>query len=147
MTWHCSLVMRREHILSLLCVYLKPTSLLASNGASVPYFMMWNKKLTTPLHGVGFFSRSQYTVRAATRKILRLLVNPKVHCRDQKKQPPVRTETQTNPIHSLQPDFHKIDHNITLPSTPTSSEWCIFFRPSSQNCVCLLHFPNACYNV
>jgi hypothetical protein len=117
MIWPCSLVMRREHILSLLCVYLKSTSLLSSNGASVPYFMRWNKKLISPLHGAGSFSRSQYIVRAATRKILRLL---EVHCRDHKKQPPVPTETQTNPIHSLQPDFHKIHHNIILPSTPRS---------------------------
>jgi hypothetical protein len=59
MTWPCNLVTRRKHILSLLCLYLKPTSLLASNRASVPYFMTWNKKLTYQLHVSGNFLRSQ----------------------------------------------------------------------------------------
>jgi hypothetical protein len=45
----------------------------------------------------------------------------------------------------IPPYFVKMSCNNVLPSTPRSSEWCVLFRFSDQNFVCISHFSNECY--
>jgi hypothetical protein len=47
--------------------------------------------------------------------------------------------SQMNPLHAFPPYFLKIHSNITLPSTPRSSEWCLPFKFSDQNFVYISH--------
>jgi hypothetical protein len=49
--------------------------------------------------------------------------------------------SQTNPIHTFQPYFFKIDFNVIISSTPKSSYSSLFFRPPDQNIVHISHIP------
>jgi len=57
------------------------------------------------------------------------------------------TLIQTNWVHNFPPNFSKfiLILDSTLPSTPTSSDWCFPFRFTDQNCVYILHPSHACY--
>jgi len=70
-----------------------------------------------------------------SQEISRLLCNPMVHYCVHKIPPQVPILSQMNPAHTILRYFYKIHSNITLPSTPRSSEWALPFRFFDQNCV------------
>jgi len=52
---------------------------------------------------------------------------------------------QMHPVLTSSHYFPKIGSNVTLPLTPTSSEWSLSFRFSDLNFVCIFHFVHVCY--
>jgi hypothetical protein len=147
MTWPCNLVTRREHILGLLCIYLKLASLLASNGASVPYFMTWNKKLTYQLHRSGNFLRSQQYAQLVEKLSafywIQRFIAVITRTRHWFLPRPRRIQSMPfNPISTRSIIILSSHLRLRL-----QSGMYLFFRLSSQNYVCIFHLPDACYNV
>jgi hypothetical protein len=81
---------------------------------------------------------------SANQIIPRFLWNPKVHNRVHNSSLLVPILTHTNPAHTFPSYFPNIHSNITLPSTPRSSEWSRPFRFSNQNFVCISHLSHSC---
>jgi len=79
----------------------------------------------------------------ASQEIPRILRSSKVHYRVYKCSPPVLL-SQINPIHTPHSTL-KIHLNITILSTPGSSQWSLSFRFPHQNPVCTSPLPNTCY--
>jgi hypothetical protein len=83
--------------------------------------------------------------QSASQEISRLFWNPKVRYRVHKNPPQVSVLSQTNPVHTFPPSFHKIHSRIIFPSTPMSSEWSLSFGFSDQNFVRISHISHTCY--
>ena len=64
----------------------------------------------------------------ASQEIPRSLWNPKVHCRVHKRPPPIPNFDPQHYIPCSPSHFLKTHFNITIPSTPRSSKWYIFYR-------------------
>jgi hypothetical protein len=53
--------------------------------------------------------------------------------------------SQMNPVHTVQPYFHKTHSNIIFPSMPSSSKWSLPFRLPDKNFVCIFSLSCAAY--
>jgi len=69
--------------------------------------------------------------RSASQDTLHILCNPKVYCHVHKNPPP--TPNQMNLVYTLTPSHH---FNISSPSTPLCSTWCLPFT-ASVSVVCI----------
>jgi hypothetical protein len=72
-----------------------------------------------------------------SQEILRFVWNAMVHYRDHKTPPLNPILSPMNSVHNFPPYFPKIDSNIILPSTPSSSDWSLLFTFSDQNFLCI----------
>jgi len=81
---------------------------------------------------------------SASKEVLRLLWNPKVHYRIYNNVSLVPILSHMNPVHSFPPYFPKIHSNIIFLSTPRSCKW---FLPSGFSTKILYKFliSHACY--
>jgi len=70
-------------------------------------------------------------------KILPALWNPKVHYHVCKSLLLAPILSHMNPLHNFPSYIPKIHFNIILPFTPRSSEWCLHFRYSDHNLLCI----------
>jgi hypothetical protein len=98
--------------------------------------------LTNQLQGAKPFLRNCYS---ASQEIPRLLWNPKVHYRVHNSPTLVPILSLMHPVHTFPPYFPNIHSNITIPSTPRSSEWSLPFRFSNQDTVRISRLSHACY--
>jgi hypothetical protein len=71
--------------------------------------------------------------RSASKEILRLLWNQKIHYHVHNSPPRIPVLSQITPIHTLPPHFPNMHFNIILPPTPRSSEWFLPFRLFNQH--------------
>jgi hypothetical protein len=72
-------------------------------------------------------------------------MEPKFCCHVHKSPPPVRTVSHINPVHALTPYFIKIHSNIIISHMFRFLKWCLPFRFSGQNFVCIYHLTKACH--
>jgi len=86
-------------------------------------------------------SPSEADSHSASRRIPRLVWNPKDHYRVQKSQQLVPALRQMNPVHILPPYYLQIHSNIMFLSTPRPSVWSLPFRFSDQNLYAFLIMP------
>jgi len=82
---------------------------------------------------------------SASREILRVLWNMRVHYRVHKSPPLAPILTQTDPVHTFPNYFPKIHFNIMLQSTPRSSKWFLPFMISHHDFLWISHLSHACY--
>jgi hypothetical protein len=78
---------------------------------------------------------------SVSQKITHRLRNPKVHYLLHKSPQLVPIMSQMHPVHTLPLYLPKIDSNIILPSTPTSSEWSLPFRFPDINFIHISYLP------
>ena len=81
---------------------------------------------------------------SASQEILRILWNPKVHCRIHKCPSPIPILDQLDPVHTTS-HFLKICLNIILQFTPETSPVVSFFRFPHQDPVYTSSLPHTCY--
>ena len=77
---------------------------------------------------------------AASQEIPRISRNPKVHYRTHKRQPPVSTLGQPNPVHIPTSHLLETRPNIIHPSTPRSPQWSLSLRFPHQDPIHPTHF-------
>jgi hypothetical protein len=70
---------------------------------------------------------------AASQEIPRILWNPKVHYRIDKRPPPLPVLGQPNSVHIPTSHLLEIHPNIIHPSTPRSPQWSLSFRFDHQD--------------
>ena len=87
--------------------------------------------LTYLLHGASPSSEANWF--AASQEIPRILRNPKVHYRTQKRPPPVSILGQPNPVHIPTSHLLEIHPNIIHPSRSRSSRWSTSLRFPQQD--------------
>lgn len=78
---------------------------------------------------------SEASNSSASQKILRILCNPKVHCRVNNTPSSVRIFRQISPVHVFTLIFIKIHYNIILPSIPMSLKWSVSLSLSLSLCL------------
>ena len=82
---------------------------------------------------------------SASQEISRILWNPKVPYRSQKRPPPAHNLNQLDPVHYPTSHFLNIHLNIILPSTPWSPKWSLSFKFPHQNTVYASPLPHTRY--
>ena len=66
---------------------------------------------------------AEVNISSASQEISPILWNPKVRYRIHKRQPPVPSQRQINPVHAFPSHFLNSRFNIMLSSRPRSSKW------------------------
>jgi hypothetical protein len=80
---------------------------------------------------------------SASQEILCLLWYPKAHCHVHKSPSLIPVLSQMFLTHIFIPYYPKIHSNIIVPSTPSSSEWCLHFRFSDRKFLCFSRLSRA----
>jgi hypothetical protein len=76
--------------------------------------------LTNSIHQIPSWKANSHS---ASQEILRLLWNPKVHCRVHKSPSLVPILSQMNPVHNFPLYFPTLLFNVMFPTTRRSSKW------------------------
>jgi hypothetical protein len=82
---------------------------------------------------------------SASQEIPHILLNPNVHYRIHRCQPPVHNLSQIDPVHTPTSHFLKIHLNFILPSMPGSPKWSLSPRFPLQNPVYASPLPHTHY--
>jgi hypothetical protein len=100
-------------------------------------FKKYIRKKSELPHGEGQFTYSlthslfawKTGSHSACQKISCFFMDPKVHYRVHKSPPLDPILSQLNPISLIDPYLLKVQLNVILPPTPTSSQWSLTFGP------------------